>query len=422
MVCSLGSGRMAVIARLLAAGRLSQTMAEEIGHQKSAAEYVCRELREADEANLLDEEDMHVYGSKPMSDPLQLVRFAACFHSLICAMELSSSELCRSLKYTEQTILELDGSTGNRKPPRKEKKKLPTSCANQATAVGERGRSEAMDSIDAAVPHALVNGHVRLSSFSNEAKEYSTCVDAASMMDGTGINLGITDHPASVMQPPTKRHKLIAGAHLPLPESLATESGVTKTASFAKKITCKGMFVSVLIASDMNCYVPSLVLHTTCVLIELDFPAPLATKMYYSQRNNRLRAALRHLYFQESSNELCIDVASPKLSNEMIASQDSCQRNPSTEQKDNSHMPNLSSAQSPSHILAKSPDICSRKAEGLPAGSLSNQFLVNNVSRPAVTPLGLTRSNFLPKPYSFASSTGNPLGTIQQPKGSVPVI
>lgn len=29
---------------------------EEIGHQKAAAEYVRRELREADEANLLDEE------------------------------------------------------------------------------------------------------------------------------------------------------------------------------------------------------------------------------------------------------------------------------------------------------------------------------------------------------------------------------
>lgn len=70
-------------------------------------------------------------------------------------------------------------------------------------------------------------------------------------------------------------------------------------------------------------------------LIELDFPAPLATKMYYSQRNNRLRAALRHLYFQESSSELCTDVTSPKLSNETIAFQDSCQRNPLLEQKDN---------------------------------------------------------------------------------------
>ena len=29
-------------------------------------------------------------------------------------------------------------------------------------------------------------------------------------MDGTGINAGNRDHPASVMHPPTKRHKLYA--------------------------------------------------------------------------------------------------------------------------------------------------------------------------------------------------------------------
>lgn len=30
------------------------------------------------------------------------------------------------------------------------------------------------------------------------------------MMDGTGFNPGNRDHPASLMQPPTKRHKLYA--------------------------------------------------------------------------------------------------------------------------------------------------------------------------------------------------------------------
>lgn len=76
-------------------------------------------------------------------------------------------------------------------------------------------------------------------------------------------------------------------------------------------------------------------------------------------------------------------------------------------QSKQSHLPNLNSSQSPNHILAKSSDIYMHKAEGLPTSSLSNQFLVNNVSRSAATPLGFTRSNFLPKPYSFASNTGN---------------
>lgn len=40
--------------------------------------------------------------------------------------------------------------------------------------------------------------------------ENSTCVDAASMMDDTGINPGNRDLQASVMHPPTKRHKLYA--------------------------------------------------------------------------------------------------------------------------------------------------------------------------------------------------------------------
>jgi len=35
----------------------------------------------------------------------------------------------------------------------------------------------------------------------------------------------------------------IAGSQLPLPESPATESGMTRTASFANKVTCKGEFM-----------------------------------------------------------------------------------------------------------------------------------------------------------------------------------
>lgn len=58
MVCSLGSGRMAVMAKLLAAKSFSQSKAGriEVGHQKLAAKLICKELNEADEANLLDEE------------------------------------------------------------------------------------------------------------------------------------------------------------------------------------------------------------------------------------------------------------------------------------------------------------------------------------------------------------------------------
>lgn len=48
-----------------------------------------------------------------------------------------------------------------------------------------------------------------------------------------------------------------------------------------------------------------------------DAPAPLATKIYYSQRNNRLRSALCHIYHESvaSSKELCSSVVNSEFSN-----------------------------------------------------------------------------------------------------------
>ncbi|CAN1854009.1 hypothetical protein LINPERHAP1_LOCUS41196 [Linum perenne] len=57
MVCSVGNGRMAVMARILAAGSVSNNVPEETDQQKLAAQWMYRELREADEANLLNAED-----------------------------------------------------------------------------------------------------------------------------------------------------------------------------------------------------------------------------------------------------------------------------------------------------------------------------------------------------------------------------
>ncbi|XP_061374363.1 uncharacterized protein LOC133316603 isoform X2 [Gastrolobium bilobum] len=410
---------MQVMARLLAAARFSQTIADDFARQRYAADYICRELREADEANLLPEKDMHVYGERPMTDPLQLVRCNNCKKPIKDSQFASHAELCRSLKLTEQTSLELDGSTGNRKPPRKEKKKSSTSCAT--TAVGERRRSESMDNIHTVVSQSQLNSQICVNPFSNEVK--------ASMMEGTRINPGNGDHPASIMHPPAKRHKLTASTHLPILESHGTESGVTKTASFTDGITRKDSLErTVSEHGDLNHKNLGLVRVQHGHVMKNDFPAPLATKIYYSQRTNRLRAAIRHLYFQDLNEELCTNVTSPKASQrEMVAFQDSCQKDPSFDQMDNmlnkeSPSPTLCSAQKSDHVLSKSSEVCVLKAGGLPSGGLSNQFLLDNVSRSAATQVGLTRSNFLPKSYSFASNTGNPLGTMQQPNGSVPVI
>ncbi|KAH1146459.1 hypothetical protein GYH30_041886 [Glycine max] len=410
MVCSPGSGRMEVMARLLAAETFSHTVADDFAHEKLAAEYICRELREADETNLLQEEvflsgynlhfllgifkmllhisyitDMHVYGESPMTDALQLVCCNTCKKPIKDSQFAAHAELCRSLQLTEQTMLELDGSTGNRKPPRKEKKKLGASSAT---------------------PVSL---------------GYSSCVDAASMMDGTGINAGNRDHPASVMHPPTKRHKLIANILLPVLESHGTESGETKTVSFTDGITCNLLERTISQRGDPNHKNHAQVLVQHRRIMKNDFPAPLATKIYYSQRTNRLRARIRHLYFQDLNGQCCTDVVCPKTSHaEMAVLQDSSPRDPSFDQMNNVHEGRLP-AQKSDHILAKSSEIGLLKAGGLPSSGLSNQFL-DNVSRSAATYGGLTRSNFLPTSYSFGSNTGSPLGTMQQPNGSVPVI
>ncbi|KAL9266791.1 hypothetical protein AKJ16_DCAP03331 [Drosera capensis] len=83
MVCCIAGDKMAVMARVLEAGSFSNCVAEKSGQQKLAALYIDRQLRDADEANLLDEEDMYVFDLKPLSDPLQLHSLEEADYSII---------------------------------------------------------------------------------------------------------------------------------------------------------------------------------------------------------------------------------------------------------------------------------------------------------------------------------------------------
>lgn len=429
MVCSLGSGRMSVLARVLAAGSFSQTMAEDVGHLKFASQHICRELREANEANLLDEEDMHVFGLKPMAEPLQLVCCNACKKPVKASQYAAHAELCRSLNSTEESILELNGSAGNRKPPRKERKKLLTAYANQATPVGLQEKSEPVDANDTAAPESQLDSQVRMASFAMDAKRNSACVDAAyvaSMMDVSGVSPGNMDHPACVMPPPTKRSKLIATEHLLLSDDLETPSVVTKcTSRNARKGTSsEGEMPNDCVIG----YKKYGQVHQQCLPTK-DIPVPLATKIYYSQRNSRLRSALSHLHCDASTTELCSDMVSSKIIQEnMTPLQVSSPRDSSIEPMDDKlnrkgHTYTLSSVRSPDQILAQSSEVCLGKSGGyISASNFSNQFTVDNVLRPQAAPVGLMRSNYLSKSYSFAGNSGKPLGTMQKPNGSVPVI
>ncbi|KAM1103845.1 hypothetical protein EV1_012402 [Malus domestica] len=388
MVCPLGNGRMAVMARLLAGVNVSQSITEGVGHHKFAAQIICRELSEANEANLLDEEDMHVFGLKPMDDPLHLVCCNACKKPVKASQYAAHAELCRLLNSTQETTLELDGSMGQRKPPRKERKKSSTAHANQSALVGELERSESVDADDNSVSQFQLDGQIGMNPGSfMEAKMNSAYADATYMMDGSGVSPGNTNGSTSVTLPPTKRFKMIPGHQLPLSDDIGTASAVSK---LANRDSPKGAISALKYKKSGQAL--------DCCLPIKDCPLPLATKVYYSQRGNRLRSDLSHLYHEAmaSTEELCGDM------------------------RDSQPLPSL---RKPDQILAQNSEVCLENSIGcLPDGDFSNQFPVDNVPRPQVAGVGLARSKILSKPYSFAGNSGQSLGTMQQKTGSVPVI
>ncbi|CAL5413211.1 unnamed protein product [Camellia sinensis] len=421
MVCSLGSGRMEAMARLLAAGSFSQTIAEEVGNQKLAAQYIQRELREADDANLLDEEDMHVFDLKPMTDSLHLVRCNACKKPIKASQYAAHAELCKSLSPAEEIVAELDGGTGHKKPPRKERKKLLTAYAT--TLGGEQGRFESAEANDVATLEFHLDGQNQLtSSLSMETKH------GAFITGGSGVSPGNTDYSAGAMPPPAKRSKMMESEGLPMLDHLETASGVAKSLciSTQEARTCGGFPKESSGRSEktFDCVVgnqkPSQV-HDRCLLSK-DAPAPLATKVFYSQRNHRLRSALTYLYYEASFEEHSGDLVNQKTLNAMPL-QVSSPKNFSYEQinvqRGKREKSSLPSVQKPDQILADSSDAYLGKLGGcMPAVNCSNHVSsVNNILRPQTASIGIARSNYHSKPYSFAGNTG-----MQQPKGSVPVI
>ncbi|XP_058210038.1 uncharacterized protein LOC131322657 isoform X1 [Rhododendron vialii] len=438
MVCSLGSGRMAVMARLLAAGSFSQTIAEEVGFQKLPTQYIQTELREADEANLLDEEEMHVFDLKPMTDPLHLVCCNACKKPIKESQYAAHAELCKNLSPAEETVSELDGGMGNKKPPRKERKKLPT--ARATTKGGELERTESAEADDAALSDFHFDEQIQQNSISLDAKRNSSGVNGALIMHGARASPGNTEN-SFCATPPPKRSKLMA-AGLPITNCLGTNGAVAKSlcASTQEAHTCrefpKGSSGGCKKAFDCAVGYDKTSQFQECCLLGKDVPAPLATKMFYSQRNHRLRSALTYLYYGEST-EYSGDLVNLKslegIAMPLNSLQDNAmplqvlspqnipheQNDVQSEKRERLSLPSL---QKRDQMLADSADLNSGKLGGrTPATSFSNHVPASDVLRPQTAPTGVVRSNYLPKSYPFAGNSGTSLGTMQQPKGRVPV-
>ncbi|XP_063937548.1 uncharacterized protein LOC108226164 isoform X3 [Daucus carota subsp. sativus] len=207
---SIGSGRMASVARLLMPESILQSVTENVENNKLAAQYAHRELCEADEANLLDEDDMIIFGLNPTTDPLNLVCCNACKKPVRANQFAAHAELCRTFSSVEEIVPVPKPNNGTRRkrPPKERKKSLKGSTV-QPTLTREREASETIGSLGTAPLSSHLNEQMRLTSSSpNEAKGNAPFVDGLSMMDSSGINASFMDRAAGAEEPPKKRSKL----------------------------------------------------------------------------------------------------------------------------------------------------------------------------------------------------------------------
>ncbi|KAK9139456.1 hypothetical protein Scep_009137 [Stephania cephalantha] len=407
MVCAIGRGRrMAVMKRLLANGTYPNIAAEEANNERLAVRSIYKELREADEPNLLAEEDMHVFDCNPMTDPLHLVCCNTCRRPVKASQYAVHAERCRSLSPREETILEVDGGTGHKKPPRKGRKKLQASHGNHTTVVGEQERSGSMEGDDAVASELNAIDHIGTTFCCRNSKRNSASLDGTCGLDGSLVSPRSINYSAGVMSPSEKRAKLITAEHVLISEGLETACGIT---------------------TDVG-------IHCQEALTYL--PVPLATKVYHFQRNPRLRRALSHLYHEESAKQQQIDSlnsvplgGSPVLPSQVTSPTNLLQESHANGFLQKKQKGDCTSAagHKPDEILTRSSELCSgNKGSHSSATNFSTQLRDNHFSRPVhsidTTSMGMMRNRFLPSTYSFPGNSGTSLGAMQKPNGSVPVV
>ncbi|XP_074345598.1 uncharacterized protein LOC141684489 isoform X2 [Apium graveolens] len=306
MVHSIGSGKMAAIARILAQESVSHTITEDVGCNKLADQYIQREFWEADEANLLDEDDMHVFGLKPTTDPLNLVCCNKCKKPVRDSQFAVHAELCRSLSSVEVIAPKLNHGTKRKKPPAKERKKSSKVPGVQPTLAQEMKPSKTNGSHGSGPSGSRLNKQMQLTSSSRNGRK-----DGPLMMDTPEINSGFVDGAAGAEEPPLKHSKLLAADSQLILDQLGTAKGVNKNLflNTQEALTCEFRTGSKMGSGKtsehvVGCQIPRQVHNSNSPTRGV--PAPMATKIYYSQRDQRIRSAINDLY-KASSDECWSD-------------------------------------------------------------------------------------------------------------------
>ncbi|KAK6803552.1 hypothetical protein RDI58_001336 [Solanum bulbocastanum] len=421
MVCPLGSGRMEALTRFLVAGNIQRTASEEAGRHKLAAQYIQRELREADEANLIDEEDMHVFGLRPLTDPLHLVCCNACKKPIKASQYVAHSELCKSLNSAEEIALEVNDGTVHKKRPRKERKKSLTAYSNKPISVRKKAKPELLDNGFAASSCCSEELHSTVS-FPKD-KRISSHLNVVTVRNSSMVNPGPVDCSEGAILHQEENSKMLIAGNQQLLANFGAVNGVTKSwsANSREAIPVSGeehqersttgsdntgsRAVAVKIATQVQKFCPK----------AEDVPHPLATKMYYSQRVVRLRSALSYMYHEASCNDSGNEFAFPKvLKSNVMPADILCHSN-------NSHIQiNYQQEKACDHSfpLVEKPNLLQMVESGgcPPPMNITSQFPVNNVV--PHTSIANNGSNYNSNCYSFAGQSGKQLQPMQQTEGN----
>ncbi|KAG6435488.1 hypothetical protein SASPL_100362 [Salvia splendens] len=364
MVCSIWSGKMTALARLVDAGSFPRTargngvlnklgeweyltggvvqclpnlpnldcelsnlifkvqlplhsvsFTEEASYQKLAAQSIGRELQDADEANLINEEDMHIFGLRPMADYLDLVCCNACKKPIKASHYAMHAELCKSLSSRAEINVELDGPAVTKKPPRKERKKSQITqstklnflnmLTEKAKSLRETKNSCSVDSCDVAAPGYHIDAKSQISLFPEARREMH--MNSTDKMNGSTVNPYSMDCVQDVTKhslKPLKRHVAVN-----VTSSSRMGSPIAGDKRFKNKSPLQSNKVIWTSAENQsnqgteNFYKPAAELLPYV-------PAPLATKIYYSQRNHNLRRAISRMFFEEPDKEFSNEVPS----------------------------------------------------------------------------------------------------------------
>lgn len=451
---TLGRGRFAAMERLLSSGgAMEPSSAEEASYEKGTAQSIQKEMNEADEANLLEEEDMHVFDRKPLMDPLPLVSCNTCKKPIKKSQYAAHAERCRLLNASDDTGLELDGGTGHKKPPRKARKKVQMAHDNQGLTAGDQEISESLDGDDnAASESANVDDSQTgiASSIGREVKRSSTSMDGSLTVDGPAVGPGSSIYSECVMSP-SKRAKL-----QPVQSSLTSEELDAMCGITTEPGKCQAPFTYKQHPESSKCTVKggmplsdaALDEHNAKLVLGLepktkedhlaDIPVPLATKVYYPRQNQRLRAMLGHLFREsvtkENSNESSlpnslagdggVQSASIKILSPENDLPDPHKDFASQKKKEPSTILSMRKSE---HTLPPNSEIGQLISGGQPSHmNFQNQYNENKFPRPQLPiesgPAGLMRNRFLPAPYAFSVTAGTSMGSIQQTNGIVPVV